>query len=1316
MGRIIRIEVKDFKSYRGLQTIGPFKPFTAIIGPNGGGKSNMMDAISFVVGVQTKHLRGEQLRDLVYNADGMRDKTRRDGFVKLIYEPAAGELAGVEAGDELEFGRMINSNGSCRYTLQGRTVTREAYDARLKDIGVLVRARNFLVFQGDVESIASKTPKQLTQFFEDISGSGALSTEYDDLLAKKEKAEIDTIFTFRQKKGITQERKQARVQKEEAERFNAKLQELNEQKTKYFLMQLWQNEQGIKLHENRIKNLESELAELSHQETVVESHIEEKRREAAQALRATSDAERSVRRARTSLAKTEPLSIKAQETVTHLKRTLEADKQSVAKAETDLKEQSSERETLARDLDRLNQAEAALQKQLEEAEGAASLSPANMRRLQEIKEQARAENVALRAEHATIRRGFDVRAERLAESERTIQNLQEQKAQLMQEEEGLRERLERMTHAITSHEDQVQSSRQSLHNKQQELKMLREQREEHIRELDKASAILNQAKAYSQESQKERKMTEFLKALQSHFPGVKGRLVDLCSPSNRKYDLAIQVALGRHMDAIVVDREDTGLQCIKYMRDRRAGVATFLPLDTIEPKRTQERHRQLGPNFKLAIDLLEYNDDLDKAMQYALAGVVICDTLQDARDLCFRRRERVKAVTIDGHIISTNGDMTGGTGQGSRGHQNRFEQKELDSARTRRNEIRQDLEELEDRIVHIEGPQSDIAVGRNRAGRLSNIGPFGSTASQEPSLQDLQTAISNTQNRLKFARDSLDETKRKIREIAQSKQNIDNELERCIPERDEISQQIAQERIGLERLESQIKNAENEHIDEFGKSIGIANVREEVDRANEAQEVIRSKMARVAEHRLKLQTQHRFIESRKPDQLLERARQKLEQTEARLAQQVAEAAKLAEELNECNRMLDEAEIAYKTQKREADDKALESKEAANSRNEIITQKGQIMKKLTMEENEAEKLRAKRHETLRKAELDQVDIPLKDGLSSQKRTAVEQGGPAAKVMRSTEGSSVSSDPSAISSSDPNSSDPSSLEFSQPDSKYVKRDEYKTGKIDFSMLQNEPLWRNEEDEDEGSDNEDGEQGESSKSSSKVRSARQAAMRTLDESMKKLAEELEKMQPNMKADERFADVTARLKSTDEKLTRAREEARDIELSFENIKQERYEKFMHMFEHVSSTIEKVYRDLTKSDRHPLGGNAYLSLDNTDEPYLGGIKYNAMPPTKRFRDMEQLSGGEKTVAALALLFAIHSYHPAPFFVMDEVDAALDNVNVSKVSGYIQRNSNNFQCLVISLKDTFFDQADALVGVYREVSENCSKTLTLDMTLYPEKI
>lgn len=131
----------------------------------------------------------------------------------------------------------------------------------------------------------------------------------------------------------------------------------------------------------------------------------------------------------------------------------------------------------------------------------------------------------------------------------------------------------------------------------------------------------------------------------------------------------------------------------------------------------------------------------------------------------------------------------------------------------------------------------------------------------------------------------------------------------------------------------------------------------------------------------------------------------------------------------------------------------------------------------------------------------------------------------------------------------------------------------------------------------------------------------------------------------------------------------------------------------------------MTRSSKHPLGGKAYLSLDDTEEPYKGGLKFNAMPPMKRFRDMEQLSGGEKTVAALSLLFAMHSFHPAPFFVMDEVDAALDNVNLRKVCNYIKhRSMTDFQCIVISLKDMFYEHSQALVGICRDVGTNASHT------------
>lgn len=125
-----------------------------------------------------------------------------------------------------------------------------------------------------------------------------------------------------------------------------------------------------------------------------------------------------------------------------------------------------------------------------------------------------------------------------------------------------------------------------------------------------------------------------------------------------------------------------------------------------------------------------------------------------------------------------------------------------------------------------------------------------------------------------------------------------------------------------------------------------------------------------------------------------------------------------------------------------------------------------------------------------------------------------------------------------------------------------------------------------------------------------------------------------------------------------------------------------------------------------------YLDIEDSDEPYLDGIKYHAMPPLKRFRDMEHLSGGEKTMAALALLFAVHSYQPSPFFVLDEVDAALDNTNVARIANYIRDHAApGMQFIVISLKTGLFQMSEALVGIYRDQTENSSNSLTLDVSI-----
>ncbi|KAL7087968.1 hypothetical protein ACP275_13G100900 [Erythranthe tilingii] len=234
-GKIIRLELENFKSYKCHQIIGPLYDFTAIIGPSGAGKSNLMDAISFVLGVRTGQLRGVQLRDLVYAFDD-REKGeqsgRRRSHVMLVYQ--------MPDGSEIEFTRSITTaaGGGSEYRIGDRIVNWEEYSAKLTSLNILVKARNFLVFQGDVESIACKNPKELTALVEKISGSEEYKRRYEELEVQKAEADQKAVLAHRKRKTISAERKHKKLQKEEAENHLKLQEQLKLLTQEHFLWQL----------------------------------------------------------------------------------------------------------------------------------------------------------------------------------------------------------------------------------------------------------------------------------------------------------------------------------------------------------------------------------------------------------------------------------------------------------------------------------------------------------------------------------------------------------------------------------------------------------------------------------------------------------------------------------------------------------------------------------------------------------------------------------------------------------------------------------------------------------------------------------------------------------------------------------------------------------------------------------------------------------------------------------------------------------------------------------------------------------------------
>lgn len=207
-------------------------------------------------------------------------------------------------------------------------------------------------------------------------------------------------------------------------------------------------------------------------------------------------------------------------------------------------------------------------------------------------------------------------------------------------------------------------------------------------------------------------------------------------------------------------------------------------------------------------------------------------------------------------------------------------------------------------------------------------------------------------------------------------------------------------------------------------------------------------------------------------------------------------------------------------------------------------------------------------------------------------------------------------------------------------------------------------------------------------------------LEQAIKNLETEISEMRPNLKVIQEYREREKNFKHQKEEfdeLERRRDENR---FNYENLRKLRHEEFMNGFRQISLRLKELYQLIT------MGGNAELELVDSLDPFTEGILFSVMPPKKSWKNISNLSGGEKTLSSLALVFALHTFKPTPIYVMDEIDAALDFRNVSIVANYLKERTKDAQFIVISLRNNMFELADRLVGIYK--TNQKTKSVTID--------
>ncbi|GAA6061274.1 hypothetical protein JCM10212_004680 [Sporobolomyces blumeae] len=1263
-----RLEVYNFKSYRGRQTIGPFHSFSAVIGPNGAGKSNLMDAISFVLGVRSASLRSTALKDLVYrsgrkskkdrkgkgkaveggDAGGDRDEDEdevdeEDGTTEDENDDDEGEDDGVdgertawvmavyvdrEDQKEWRFQRSISTSGTSEYRLKGKAVSYKRYDEQLQQFNILVKAKNFLVFQGDVEAVASQSPKELARLIDQISGSLDLKEEYDRCAAALQKATDSSVAQHSRRKGVNTELKQYKLMSNEATRYRSLQRDLENAIAHEVVWKLFHVEQGIKANEDRIEERNAELGELRERLGDREKKTDEKRKEAQKRQKEVGKQERAVKAKEKELEEARPSLLSLDVSIEHAMKKLKRATDQAEKASQDVADYEGKLSALEKDkrlAERAKEKHRAEQERLKQEKGI-SLSPEDLEEYNRLKGAASSKATSEREKLKSLIDDAKTKQDSRSSAQDQLESTQSKVERLEAEEtalEGRKEKLESKSNGLRSDLGKVQAELDDLRKRRTQIAQTEAEYNEKLADVLRK---LQEAGAEKREKESEIRFKETLATLKRTFPGVKGRVVDLCKPTQQKYGVAVQTVLGRNIDSIVCDAEKTAISCIEYMRVQRLGTATFLPLDTIQVKPTNDKYRSFAKGARLAIDVITFDATVEKAMQIACGNALVCDDMRVARSICYDRGQEVKAVTLDGTVIHRAGTITGGVSRTGGRH---FEDQEVEGLRRREAELRLKLSEL----------------FKNRPKPNAEEQLVSDAARIEADLQVVRDDLSSTDLRLNGIKDELKVLRAKSRELNKTISTLDRELE-----------QIERE---AESLREVVYAAEDEVFAEFCGRIGVDDIREYEEKQLRGAQEEHAQLLKYETQLARLETQISFNRDH-----LTAIQERLESLQATAATQQAnldrfanEKAEKQSEIEDLEREVEELRQSWDEAKREWEEKNAELEDARKSSSKATKALDKALKEIAACNDEIERLSSERFALYRRCKMEEIDVPLLKG-SLDQIPIEEAAAPHA---------------------------PMDVDGPEEGTQHIFEANDYGVEVDFDEV----------DEDERED-----------SSSRMESA-------LTEKIAELQAEIDKMSVNLKAIERLGDSEQRFKDIDAEFDEAREQAKKAKDEFNAVKKKRCDLFNKAFRHIEDRIDQVYKDLTKGRASPQGGIAYLSLEEPEEPYLHGIKYHAMPPLKRFRDMEQLSGGEKTMAALALLFAIHSFHPSPFFVLDEVDGALDNTNVQRVARYVQQRTEmgDFQCIVITHKLLMYESSNALVGIYREGG---SKTLTLDLTQYAD--
>lgn len=694
------IEMQGFKSFADKTKVVFDRGVTAVVGPNGSGKSNITESLRWALGESSaKSLRGGKMPDVIFAGTENRNPLNFASVVVTL-DNSSGFI--VNKNKEIKVERQIYRSGDSEYLIDGQKVRLRDIHDLFMDTG-LGRDSFSIISQGRVEAIFNSKPEERRAIFEEAAGVLKYKTRKKETESKLAQAQgnldrLDDII-YELDNQVKPLEKQAQTAK--------KFLELDGQRKELYLdvlvAQLSLGKEKLSEKEAELESVKTELTSYYKQRSELEQEnqsLKEKRHRLSVQL----DREQAVLLDVTKL-------------ISDLERKIEVHKLESSQNESSRQEAQARLENL---LTRREQ----LEEQIEQKQG--------------VLEQLENSLSSLKEDIAAVDREISYFSE---DPDQVLDHLREQYVALMQEEAEASNRLTKIQQDIANQislsesksedltrlqtekqtaQEELDKSRKSLEEADHELRQLLERYQTKKSELDQVQAtyqseqgrlfdLLDQLKG---KQARQSSLEAILKNHSNFYAGVKavlqeapslGGIIGAVSEQltfDTRYQTALEIALGGASQNVIVEDEATAKRAIAFLKEKRQGRATFLPLTTIKPRQLSGQQISLLESsdgfLGLASDLVTYQPNLDVIFQNLLGTIAIFDTIDHANKAARATKFQVRMVTMDGAEIRPGGAFAGGS---NRNNSTTFIKPELDALLGEIAELSSQLQEQESLVA-----------------------------------------------------------------------------------------------------------------------------------------------------------------------------------------------------------------------------------------------------------------------------------------------------------------------------------------------------------------------------------------------------------------------------------------------------------------------------------------------------------------------------------------------------------------------------------------------------------------------------------------